>query len=127
IVDLEIDLFGKYEGVTVHQSGTVCGVRFLFGEAERQNLAAKLTAFVTDGIAGVERGVLSGWSRQLRLPLVRPNGFREQCDVLDISLQGVLLGNCSRLPIGELVNLGSMYGRVATHIEEGIGIQFVTF
>ena len=47
------------------------------------------------------------------------------CEVLDLSLSGVSLRTETKPPIGEVVLIGQMAGRVARHHDSGIGIEFV--
>lgn len=125
---LTINGFGSFEGITIRQSDNMLGVRFLFGEAERRHLQEKLIAFVKEGMAAVselhkrERG-----PERNQLAFIRPNGESHRCDVKNISLGGVVLETSTRPPIGELVKLARLYGRVVTHDPDGIGIQFVNF
>jgi hypothetical protein len=123
---LTISGFGSFEGITTRDSGVVRGVRFLFGEAERRHLQENLIAFIKDGMSAVselckrERG-----PERTQLAFTRTNGERHSCDVRVISLQGVALQTSVRPPVGELVRLARMYGRVVSHDPDGIAVQFV--
>jgi hypothetical protein len=46
--------------------------------------------------------------------------------MLDISLSGVSVATTIRPPVGELVFISQMTGRVARHHDTGIGIEFVS-
>jgi hypothetical protein len=125
ICRLEISWFGAFEGITTRDGGTSAGVRFLIGEAERLDLLAKLAKFVEVGLSpATDDDFLETVNPKLLLKL--PSGQRTFCEVLNISLRGVLLKTEIRPPIGELVKAGSMYGRVETHQAEGLGITFVS-
>lgn len=125
---LTISGFGSFEGITTRDNGAVRGVRFLFGEAERRHLQENLIAFIKDGMLAVselrqrERG-----PEKSQLGFTRTNGDHHRCEVRDISLLGVFLDTQVRPPIGELVKLTRVYGRVVHHDTDGIGIQFVSF
>lgn len=122
---LDIAAFGRFEGVTVRHQGERRGLRFLDGEAERNRLTPKLILYVEEGLA--ERSDKDPSPAEARLSLTRTTGMRESCDVLDISLEGVRVATGQRPPIGELVRLGRMYGRVSGHLENGIQIGFLNF
>ena len=128
ICKLSVAQFGEFEGITTRNSGTILGIRFFVGEHERQCLFEKLQTYVEDGLAGVknfrkcERRPSSS-----QLTLTRPCGEKNQCDVLDISLRGVALKTDVRPPVGELVILGRMYGRIVRHFDDGIAVQFINF
>jgi hypothetical protein len=125
IANLAIDEFGVFSGITVRDSGDTKGVRFVHGEAERNSLLIKLTLYVEEGLADISRH--GHWPSEARLLLTRTTGIQEQCHVLGISLQGVSLVTEQRPPLGELVRLGRMYGRVAEYLAEGIAVRFLSF
>ena len=100
-------------------------MRFLQGEAERNQLLVKLTLYVEEGLA--DAALHGRWPTEAKLSLTRTNGIREHCDVLRISLQGVFLITEQRPPLQELVKVGRMYGRVAEYLSDGIVISFLNF
>ena len=55
----------------------------------------------------------------------RANGDILACEVVDLSLSGVSLKTDSRPPLGEVVLIGQMAGKVVRHHEQGIAIEFV--
>jgi hypothetical protein len=125
VAQLVIQEFGTFEGITVRDSGDKRGLRFFQGEAERNHLLAKLTLYVEEGLLDAyQHGRLPA---QTRLSLTRTTGIHEKCDVLRISLHGVSLATEQRPPVGELVRLGRMYGRVTQHLASGIDIRFLSF
>lgn len=125
VAHLAIEEFGTFAGITVQHSGDTRGLRFVQGEAERNHLLVKLILYVEEGLAdAAQRG---SWPDHAALSLTRTNGIHERCEVLRISLQGVSLTTQQRPPLGELVRLGRMYGRVAQHLAEGIAISFLSF
>lgn len=125
ICRLEISWFGVFEGITTRDGGTSAGVRFLIGEAERLHLLAKLAKFVEVGLSpATDDDFLETANPKLLLKVL--SGQHHFCEVLNISLRGVLLKTDMRPPMGELVKVGSMYGRVETHQAEGLGVTFVS-
>ncbi len=125
-VVLFIDGFGRFEAITTRHRQGELGLRFVCRELKRQRLLQDIETFVREGGSSKTR-----LRRHLRTPSLssgyfgRPNGEQVRCDVLDISLQGISLRTVSRPPIGDLINLGRMYGRVVRHHSEGIAIQFL--
>ena len=123
---LYIEGFGRYEGtVVVHSNGTLA-LHFTIGELKRKRLAEMLHQFVAHGLPGVTE-----LRRYARAPssssgeIVRQNGDRVACDILDISLDGASLKTVGRPAIGEVVALGRSLGRVVRHHRHGIAIQYV--
>lgn len=122
---LVIEEFGTFEGITARDSGETRGLRFQPGEAERNHLQVKLTLYVEEGLADATQH--GRWPTEARLLLTRTNGFTEWCEVLRISLRETSVMTGQRPPLGELVRLGRMYGRVAEHLPEGLAIRFLSF
>ena len=123
---LYIEGFGRYEGTTVvHRSGTP-GLNFMISELKRKRLTEMLHQFVSRGLPGVAEV-----RRHVRSPssssdeIVRENGDRLPCDILDISLDGASLKTEERPSIGEVIALGRCLGRVVRHHRHGIAIQYV--
>jgi hypothetical protein len=54
-----------------------------------------------------------------------PNGDVHPCRVIDVSLSGASVDCTIKPPIGTMVILGRMRGRVVRHHEQGIALQFV--
>ena len=125
VARLLIAEFGTFEGVTIRDNGETRGLRFSPGEAERNQLLIKLTLFVEEGLADVPQG--DHLPTEAKLSLVRNTGIKEQCAVQQITLKGVSLTTEQRPPLGELVRLGRMYGRVAQHLSQGVGVNFLSF
>jgi hypothetical protein len=125
LAQLSIDEFGTFDGITVCHGGDSRGLRFLHGEAERNQLLVKLTLYVEEGLADVSQH--GRWPAESKLSLTRTSGLCERCEVIRISLKGVCLVTEQRPPLHELVKLGRMYGRVSEHLADGILIRFLSF
>lgn len=121
---LYIEGFGRYEGTTVLHSGTPM-LSFTIGQLKRKRLNEMLHKFVSRGlkVAGVHRDARSPFS--FIGEIVRENGDRLPCDILDISLDGASLKTEGRPSIGEVIALGRSLGRVVRHHRYGIAIQYV--
>ena len=123
---LYIEGFGRYEGtVVVHGSGTLA-LNFTIGELKRKRLTEMLHQFVSRGLPGVtESRRFARTASSSSGEIVRENGDRLPCDILDISLDGASLKTEGRPSIGEVVSLGRSLGRVVRHHRHGIAIQYV--
>lgn len=131
-VVLYIDGFGRFEGVVARpidpasQPEGRFGIKFNCSALKRERVAEQLTAYLNKGVVDEstlrrhERAPSKGLAR-----FTRANGDIVGCEVLDLSLSGVSLRSDMKPPIGEVVLIGQMAGRVARHHDSGIGIEFV--
>ena len=123
---LYVENFGRFEGKTIVHADGQLAMKFSIGESKRGRLAEMLKSFALHGVAGVTQ-----LRRHARVPalvsgsLVRANGQILNCEVLDISLEGVSVRTNFRPPVGEIVNLGRTRGRVVRHHADGVAIQYV--
>jgi hypothetical protein len=53
-----------------------------------------------------------------------PNGVNLSCRIIDMSLSGAGVATDQRPPLGALVTLGKVQGRVVRHLEDGFAIEF---
>ena len=53
-----------------------------------------------------------------------PNGVNLTCRIIDVSLSGAGIATDQRPPLGALVTLGKVQGRVVRHLEEGFAVEF---
>lgn len=126
VARLHIDGFGIFDGVTVRDVGENRGLRFLHGEAKRLNLIGKLTRYIEEGLdEGGDQDHAINYQSTLRI--CRTGRLEEQCEIACITLQGVVLMTEQRPPLGELVRVGRLYGRIARHFPEAIGVEFIRF
>jgi hypothetical protein len=123
-VMLYIESVGRVEAICASHKDAILRLRFECSENQRQHIAMALGRLLESG-----RAVLVRPRREERLPTAdfhfeRANGARVPCDALDISLRGISLRTPVKPPIGELVVVGRVVGRVVRHHENGIGVQF---
>lgn len=126
-VVLYIDDFGRFEGSIVRLSGGDYGVQFHCSALKRERIAEQLTVFLNREF--VDDATLRRHDRKPQRGLARftrANGEVMSCEVLDLSISGVSLETSARPPLGEIVLIGQMAGRVARHHERGFAIEFVT-
>ena len=56
--------------------------------------------------------------------LIMPNGVNLTCRIIDVSQSGAGIATDQRPPIGALVTLGNVQGRVVRHLEDGFAVEF---
>src|SRR5580692_11185865 len=56
--------------------------------------------------------------------LIMPNGVSVACRVIDVSQSGAGVATEQRPPIGAVITLGKVQGRVVRHLENGFAIEF---
>ena len=126
-VILYIDDFGRFEGNIVRLSGGDFGVQFHCSALKRERIAEQLIVFLNKEF--VDETAFRRHDRKAQRGLARftrANGEVVSCEVLDLSISGVSLQTVSRPPLGEVVLIGQMAGRIARHHDKGIAIEFVT-
>ena len=130
-VVIYIDGFGRFEGEVASPTGTTASdggfeMKFACSSLKQERVAEQLNTYLSNGV--VEESVLRRHDRTPSHELThftRANGDAVNCEVLDLSLSGVSLATRLRPPVGEVVMIGQMSGRVVRHHETGIGIEFV--
>jgi len=123
---LYIDGFGRFEGAVLRPVGDGFGVHFHCTALKRERVAEQLTVLMNKG--SVDEAALRRHERSSTRGLARftrANGDVVACEVLDLSLSGVALKTEVRPPVGEVVLIGQMAGKVVRYHENGIAIEFV--
>lgn len=125
-VVLYIGGFGRFDAEVAQIHRGVVGMRIKASAKKQDDLGAKLIAYVRNGELPESRA-----REHDRLPVVptlivtRENGEVLDCEILDISLQGISLKTQATLTINELLRLGKNLGRVVRHHDLGVGVEFV--
>jgi len=126
-VILYVEGFGRFEGNIVRLTGGDFGVQFHCSALKRERIAEQLTIFLNKEF--VDEASMRRHDRKPQRGLARftrASGEVISCEVLDLSMSGVSLETAARPPLGEIVLIGQMAGRIARHHERGIAIEFVT-
>jgi hypothetical protein len=124
---LYVDGFGRFEGVVARPAEDSFGVKFNCSALKRERIAEQLMLLMNRGIVDDQ-----SLRRHDRTPtkgaasFTRADGEIVGCEVMDLSLSGVSLRTHVRPPIGEIVLVGQMAGRIARHHQNGVAIEFVT-
>jgi hypothetical protein len=121
-----IDHLGRLEGkiTRVYQNGFATTIAAT--DRKRDKLAAQLTWLANRDILNLPEDRRHGRvvPRKPVTQLVMPNGVNITCRVIDFSLSGAAIATDQRPPLGVLITIGKVQGRVVRHLEEGFAVEF---
>jgi hypothetical protein len=121
-----IDHLGRLEGkiTRVFQNGFATTIAAT--DRKRDKLAAQLTWLANRDILNLPEDRRHGRMvpRKPVTQLVMPNGVNVTCRVIDFSLSGAAIATDQRPPLGVLITIGKVQGRVVRHLEEGFAVEF---
>jgi hypothetical protein len=127
LVVVYIDGFGRFECDVIQADHGLFSVSFRISSLKRERVGEQLTTLMKQG--AIDSTVLRRHERTATKGManfIRANGDVVPCEVLDLSLSGLSLKTDGRPPVGEMVVVGQMSGRVVRHHENGIAIEFVS-
>ncbi len=127
LVVVYIDGFGRFEGSIARTEQNGFGIQFNCSAHKRERLAELLNLHMSG--SPLDKTTLRRHDRSPakgNVSFTRADGNVINCKMLDISLSGVSVATEMRPPIGELVLISRLAGRVARHHDTGIGIEFVS-
>ena len=121
-----VDHLGRLEGqiARVFQNGFAMTISAT--ARKRDKLAAQLTWLANRQILSLPEDRRHGRLAP-RNPvgrLILPNGVNLTCRIIDVSQSGAGIASKERPPIGTLVTLGKVQGRVVRHLEDGFAVEF---
>jgi len=121
-----VDHLGRLEGriARLFQNGFAMTISST--ARKRDKLAAQLTWLANRHILSLPEDRRHGRivPRNPVGRLILPNGVNLTCRIIDVSESGAGIATQERPPIGTLVTLGKVQGRVVRHLEEGFAIEF---
>jgi hypothetical protein len=121
-----VDHLGRLEGHVARQFQNGFAMTIAATERKRDKLAAQLTwlanRHLLDSPEDRRHGRVAPKNPVSRL--IMPNGVNLACRIIDISQSGAGIATDQRPPIGALVTLGKVQGRVVRHLENGFAIEF---
>jgi hypothetical protein len=122
-----LDNLGRIEGVVVRIFEGGFAMRILASLHKRERIANLLTWLTNQKALGLgeERKHERVVPRINASKLILPNGDVHNCRVIDVSLSGASVASAIKPPVGTVVILGRMRGRVVRHHDQGVGLQFV--
>jgi hypothetical protein len=121
-----VDHVGRVEGhvARIFQNGFAMTIAAT--ARKRDKLAAQLTwlanRHILDSPEDRRHGRIAPRNPVGRL--IMPNGVNLACRIIDVSQSGAGIACDQRPPIGALVTLGKVQGRVVRHLEDGFAIEF---
>jgi hypothetical protein len=121
-----VDHLGRLEGHVARSFQNGFAMTISATARKRDKLAAQLTWLANRHILGLPEDRRHGRvaPRNPITRLILPNGINVTCRVMDVSQSGAAITSDQRPPIGTLVTLGKVQGRVVRHLEEGFAIEF---
>jgi hypothetical protein len=121
-----VDHLGRLEGQIARVFENGFAMTISATARKRDKLAAQLTWLANRHILGLPED-----RRHSRIVprnpvgrLILPNGVNLTCRIIDVSQSGAGIASRERPPIGTLVTLGKIQGRVVRHLEDGFAIEF---
>src|ERR1700744_6536819 len=121
-----VDHLGRLEGHVARHFQNGFAMTIAATERKRDKLAAQLTwlanRHLLDSPEDRRHGRVAPKNQIGRL--IMPNGINLACRIIDVSQSGAGIATDQRPPIGALVTLGTIQGRVVRHLEDGFAIEF---
>jgi hypothetical protein len=121
-----VDHLGRLEGHIARQFQNGFAMTIAATARKRDKLAAQLTwlanRHLLDSPEDRRHGRVAPKNPISRL--IMPNGVNLACRIIDISQSGAGIATEQRPPMGALVTLGKVQGRVVRHLENGFAIEF---
>ena len=121
-----VDHLGRLEGQIARVFENGFAMTISATARKRDKLAAQLTWLANRHILGLPEDRRHGRivPRNPIGRLILPNGVNLTCRIIDVSQSGAGIASRERPPIGTLVTLGKIQGRVVRHLEDGFAIEF---
>jgi len=121
-----VDHLGRLEGQIARLFENGFAMTISATARKRDKLAAQLTWLANRNILGLPEDRRHGRivPRNPVGRLILPNGVNLTCRIIDVSQSGAGISSKERPPIGTLVTLGKVPGRVVRHLDDGFAIEF---
>lgn len=121
-----VDHLGRLEGLIARQFQNGFAMTISATARKRDKLAAQLTWLANRHLLASPEDRRHGRfvPRNPVGRLILPNGVNLTCRIIDVSQSGAGIATRERPPIGALVTLGKVQGRVVRHLEDGFAIEF---
>jgi PilZ domain len=121
-----VDHLGRLEGTIARLFENGFAMTIAATVRKRDKLAAQLTWLANRHILGLPEDRRHGRivPRNPVGRLTMPNGISITCRIIDVSQSGAGIATRERPPIGALVTLGKVQGRVVRYLEDGFAIEF---
>jgi hypothetical protein len=123
-----VDHLGRLEGKIARRLDNGFAMTVEATPRKRDKLAAQLTWLANRHILNLPEDRRHGRfiPRKTMARLVLPNGNNIACRIIDVSESGAAISVSAELrpPVGAMVSVGKVQGRVVRHIEDGFAIEF---
>jgi len=121
-----VDHLGRLEGHVARTFPNGFAMTIGATTRKRDKLAAQLTWLANRHILGLPEDRRHGRvaPRNPSGRLIMPNGVNVGCRIIDVSQSGAGIATDQRPPIGALVTLGKVQGRVVRYLDDGFAIEF---
>jgi hypothetical protein len=121
-----VDHLGRLEGKIARLFENGFAMTISATARKRDKLAAQLTWLANRNILDLpeDRRHCRIVPRNPMGRLILPNGVNLTCRIIDVSESGAGIATDQRPPMGTLVTLGKVQGRVVRHLEEGFAVEF---
>jgi hypothetical protein len=123
-----VDHLGRLEGKIARNFNNGFAMTIAATSRKRDKLAAQLTWLANRHILNLPEDRRHGrfTPRNPLARLILPNGNNVACRVIDISQSGTAIAIAPDLlpPVGAMVTIGKVSGRVVRHIEGGFAVEF---
>lgn len=121
-----VDHVGRLEGKIARVTENGFAMTVAATPRKRDKLAAQLTWLANRDILNLAEDRRHGRliPKRPATQLVLPNGTNITCRIIDASLSGAAIATPERPPLGVLVGIGKLQGRVMRHIDEGFAVEF---
>lgn len=121
-----VDHLGRLEGHIARTFQNGFAMTIAATVRKRDKLAAQLTWLANRQILGLPEDRRHGRivPRNPAARLIMPNGVNVTCRIIDVSQSGAGITSDQRPPIGALVTLGKVQGRIVRHLEDGFAMEF---
>ncbi len=122
-----VEQLGRIEGVIARHTESGFAITLNASARKRDKLADQLTYFANRHLftSADDRRHDRVVTEDLTSRAVLPDGEIIGCRVLDMSLSGAAIDIGRQLPIGSMVTLGNVRGRVVRPLGDGIAIEFI--
>jgi hypothetical protein len=121
-----VDHLGRLEGRVARVFENGFAMTISATPRKRDKLAAQLTWLANRHLLASPEDRRHGRvaPRNPMSRLILPNGVNVGCRIIDVSQSGAGIASDQRPPIGALVTIGKVQGRVVRHLEEGFAVEF---
>jgi len=121
-----VDHLGRLEGHIARLLQNGFAMTISATPRKRDKLAAQLPWLANRNILGLPEDRRHGriMPRNPITRLILPNGINVSVRIIDVSQSGAGVASDQRPPIGALITLGKVPGRVVRHLEDGFAVEF---